>query len=121
MHAQGLIEEEKVDEFDVPYYAPCMEELKAAVEEEGSFVIEREKACEIDWDGGDAAAGGAATRGERVARTVRAVVESMLESQFGGHVMDKVFQLYTQLVDSHLSHTSVKYVNLIVTLVKKQT
>ncbi|KAI9113371.1 hypothetical protein K1719_015896 [Acacia pycnantha] len=116
--SQGLIEEQKVDEFDVPYYAPFMGELKSAVAKEGSFVVEREEVLEIDWDGGDAAVGAVVSRGERVARTVRAVVESMLESQFGSHVMDKLFQVYTQLVDHHLSHTSAKYINLIVTLVK---
>lgn len=107
-----------MDEFDVPYYAPFTGELKSAVEKEGSFVVEREDVCEIDWDGGDAAVEAVVSRGERVARTVRAVVESLLESQFGSQVMDKVFQVYTQLVDHHLSHTSAKYINLIVTLVK---
>ncbi|XP_054792748.1 probable jasmonic acid carboxyl methyltransferase 2 [Prosopis cineraria] len=125
--SQGLIEEEKVDSFDAPYYAPCMQELKLAVLKEGSFMVEKEKACEIDWDGGDQAveaaghweALGTMTRGERVARTVRAVVESMLESQFGSHVMDKLFQVYTELVDHYLSRTSAKYTNLVVSLVKR--
>ncbi|XP_028766578.1 jasmonate O-methyltransferase [Neltuma alba] len=115
--SQGLIQEERVDSFDVPYYAPCMQELKSALEKEGSFVMEREEAREIDWDGGGLT--GAASRGERVARTVRAVVESMLESQFGTHVMDRLFQAYARLVDRHLSHTSAKYINLTVSLVKQ--
>ncbi|KAF7829643.1 abscisic acid 8'-hydroxylase 4 [Senna tora] len=80
--ARGEIEEEKVDSFDAPYYAPCMEEVKLGVEKEGSFMIEALEAYEIDWDGGDDKEMSHESIGERVARTIRAVVESMLESHF---------------------------------------
>lgn len=43
---------------------------------------------------------------ERVAKMVRAVVESMLESHFGGGilvVMDELFRRYAEMVDDHLA------------------
>ncbi|KAI4316843.1 hypothetical protein L6164_024783 [Bauhinia variegata] len=117
MVAQGLIEEEKVDSFDAPYYAPCMKELKLEIEKEGSFVMDCSEAYEIDWDDGAEMASDDSS-GERVARTIRAVVESMLESHFGCHIMDELFRRYAKLVGDHLSNNRTKYVNLVISLLK---
>ncbi|KAJ0785980.1 putative jasmonate O-methyltransferase [Helianthus annuus] len=35
----GLVEKEKIDSFNAPYYAPSPEEVKRQVENEGSFVV----------------------------------------------------------------------------------
>jgi len=113
-----------VDSFDAPYYAPCMEEVKKVIEKEGSFVVEEHEAYEIEWDGGmesDFAEGRTSlSRGERVSRTLRAVLESMLESHFGSHIMDELFLRFGELVDEHLSNTTTKYINLVISLVKQQ-
>jgi len=37
---QGLIEEEKLDSFNVPFYGPSVEELQSIVQTESSFEIE---------------------------------------------------------------------------------
>ncbi|CAJ1972469.1 unnamed protein product [Sphenostylis stenocarpa] len=123
MVSEGILEEEKVDSFDAPYYAPCMEEVKKEIEKEGSFMVEEHEAYEIEWDGGmeiesDSPNAPSLSRGERVARTIRAVVESMLESHFGSHTMDELFRRYSQIVEDHLSNTSTKYINLVISLVK---
>ncbi|KAK7291203.1 hypothetical protein RIF29_06158 [Crotalaria pallida] len=122
MVSEGLVEEEKVDSFDAPYYAPCLEEMKLEIEKEGSFVVDCHEAYEIDWDGGimesPSDSLGMLSSGERVARTIRAVVESMLESHFGSHIMDDLFRRYSKLVEDHLSTTRTKYINLVITLVR---
>lgn len=88
-------------------------------------MVDRHEAHEIDWDGGilesqsDFPPATPLTRGERVARTIRAVVESMLESHFGCHIMDDLFRRYAQIVEDHLSKTRAKYINLVVSLVKQ--
>ena len=38
---QGLIEEEKLDSFNMPVFGPCLEEVRSEVAREGSFQIER--------------------------------------------------------------------------------
>ncbi|TKY57691.1 Jasmonate O-methyltransferase [Spatholobus suberectus] len=124
MVSEGLLEEEMVDSFDAPYYAPCLEELKLEIEKEGSFTVDGHEAYEIDWDGGmelqsDSPHGTPLSSGERVARTVRAVVESMLESHFGCHVMDELFRRYAEIVEDHLSKTRTKYINLVISLVER--
>ncbi|KAJ0087308.1 hypothetical protein Patl1_09188 [Pistacia atlantica] len=123
MVSEGLIEEEKVDSFNAPYYAPCPEELKLEVEKEGSFIIDRLEAFEIDWDGGvDEAVNntlGALPRGQRVAKTIRAVVESMVAHHFGNHILDELFRRYAQMVGDYLSKTQTKYINLVISIIRK--
>ncbi|KAL5557999.1 hypothetical protein UlMin_034210 [Ulmus minor] len=129
MVSEGLIEEEKVDSFNAPYYAPCPEEVKLEIEKEGSFILERLEAYEVDWDGEatdvEIMGGGTVaklSRGQKVAKTIRAVVESMLEAHFGKDdvIMDDLFRRYQVLVDDHLSKSETKYINLVISLVKRE-
>uniref|UniRef100_A0A9I9CI07 Jasmonate O-methyltransferase n=1 Tax=Cucumis melo TaxID=3656 RepID=A0A9I9CI07_CUCME len=120
--SQGLVEEDKIDSFNAPYYAPCMEEVKEEIEKEGSFMVERFEAFEVEWDGFASEAEDGLkilTRGQRVAKTIRAVVETMLESHFGGRIIDALFQHYGTIVQHYLSNNRTKYTNLVVSFVKK--
>ncbi|CAL5332233.1 hypothetical protein CsSME_00013645 [Camellia sinensis var. sinensis] len=132
MASQGLVEEEKLDSFNAPYYAPCPEELKAVVQAEGSFIIDRLEAFEIDWDGGQVSSNSSSvaqdqktgfepmlSSGQRVAKTIRAVVESMLASHFGRSIMDELFRRYSEIVDDHLSRNRTKYIDLVVSFTRK--
>ncbi|XP_040950005.1 probable jasmonic acid carboxyl methyltransferase 2 isoform X2 [Gossypium hirsutum] len=122
---EGLTEEDKVASFNAPYYAPCAEELKVEILKEGSFIIDRLEAFEVDWDGGAVAdthnEQGKMMVGERVAKTIRAVVESMLESHFrlGQDTMDVLFSKFAEIVGNHLSKTRTKYINFVISLVRK--
>ncbi|XP_061973443.1 probable jasmonic acid carboxyl methyltransferase 2 isoform X2 [Populus nigra] len=121
MVSEGLVEEEKVDSFNAPYYGPCVEEMRLEIEKDGSFSVNRLETFEIDWDGGvddvDTTSG-AASRGQRVAKTIRAVVESMLESHFGKDIMDALFRRYGEMVEGYLSKTGTKYTNLVISMVR---
>lgn len=128
---KGLVEEGKIDSFNAPYYAPSPEELKLEIKKEGSFIIDRLEAFEIDWDGGELTnLGGEYTTiipktlssGERVAKTIRAVVESMIECHFefgSDTLMDELFRRYSEIVDDHFRSCRAKYVNLTISLIKK--
>lgn len=113
-----------MDSFNAPYYAPCVEELKIVIEKEGSFMVDSHEAYEIDWDDGTELLSEnvleTVSSGERVAKTVRAVVESMLKYHFGSHIIDELFQRYAKLVEDYLSKTRTKYINLVISLVKQQ-
>ncbi|XP_065847294.1 probable jasmonic acid carboxyl methyltransferase 2 [Euphorbia lathyris] len=115
MVSEGLIEEEKVDNFDAPYYAPCVEEIKTEVEKEGSFMIHTIEAFEIDWDG-DKDNNTNNSPGQKVAKTIRAVVEGMLEAHFGSEIMDDLFLRYSKLVDHYLSNNNTKYFNFVISM-----
>ncbi|KAL2513004.1 Jasmonate O-methyltransferase [Abeliophyllum distichum] len=124
MVLEGLVEGEKVDSFNAPYYAPSTEEVRSTIEEEGSFNINRLEAFEIDWDGGVQSNNNFQnkinkienynlSRGQQVAKTIRAVVESMLEIHFGREIMDELFKKYAELVDDYFSTTGAKYIDLL--------
>ncbi|XP_057425459.1 LOW QUALITY PROTEIN: probable jasmonic acid carboxyl methyltransferase 2 [Lotus japonicus] len=119
MVSEGLVEEKKLDSFDAPYYAPCIEEMKLEIEKEGSFMVVCHEAYEINWDAGMEQQSDSTSSGELVARTIRAVVESMLEFHFGSHIIDEVFRRYAKLVEEHLSKNRTKYINLVISLVKR--
>ncbi|CBI17466.3 unnamed protein product, partial [Vitis vinifera] len=50
MVAEGLIDEEKMDSFNIPQYAPSPTEVKCEVEKEGSFTINRLEVSEVNWN-----------------------------------------------------------------------
>ncbi|XP_010263596.1 PREDICTED: jasmonate O-methyltransferase [Nelumbo nucifera] len=125
MVIEGHVEEEKLDRFNAPYYSPSPEEVKSAVQREGSFMIDRIEILEVEWDGGSnnhVVSNGTSdnlTGAQRVVKTVRAVVESMLASHFGEEIMDELFSRYGNIVSDYMSRKRAKYDNMIVSMTRK--
>ncbi|KAI7725530.1 hypothetical protein M8C21_029575, partial [Ambrosia artemisiifolia] len=117
---RGLVEKEKIDSFNAPYYAPSLEEVKYEAGNEGSFVIVDVEAFEIEWDDGDWTSMNISS-GNRVAKTIRAVVEPMLESHFhlGHEMMNELFIRYAKIIDDCFSETKLKYINLVISFMRK--
>ncbi|KAI3684880.1 hypothetical protein L6452_34107 [Arctium lappa] len=116
----GLVEKENIDSFNIPYYAPSLEEVQYEVEKEGSFIIDCVEAFELEWDGGDSS-GLKESRGTRVAKCIRAVVEPMFESHFRlqAETMDELFRRYTKIIDDCFSQRRLHYICLLISFVKK--
>ncbi|KAL4385123.1 hypothetical protein GQ457_15G029990 [Hibiscus cannabinus] len=99
----------KVYSFNAPCYVTCAKEIKEGIEKEGTFIIDRLEAFEVDWHRGVVTdihtEQGNALFGEQVAKTVRAVAESMLESHFhiGQDRMDILFAMFAENVSTYLS------------------
>ncbi|KAI3762814.1 hypothetical protein L1987_53255 [Smallanthus sonchifolius] len=117
----GHVKKEKIDSFNAPYYAPSVEEVKREVENDGSFVVDGVEAFEIEWDDGYSTDDFKLSSGNRVAKTIRAVVEPMLESHFhlGAETMDELFRRYAKIIDDCFSETKFKYINLVISFVRK--
>ncbi|KAG6608550.1 Jasmonate O-methyltransferase, partial [Cucurbita argyrosperma subsp. sororia] len=120
----GLVDAEKLESFNAPFYSPCMEEVRMEIEKEGLFDIDQFEEFDVEWDGlAEGANSGlkSLSRGQRVAKTIRAVVETMLESHFGfgGEIMDDLFEHYEAIVEDYLLHNTVTNTNLVISLVKK--
>ncbi|CAA3022305.1 salicylate carboxymethyltransferase-like [Olea europaea subsp. europaea] len=88
----GLIEQEKLYSFSIPQYTPSSFEVKAEVEKEGSFAINRTEASEITW----AACGNKFNLphpfnedGHDAAKCMRSVAEPLLIDHFGESIIDK--------------------------------
>ncbi|KAM3356880.1 S-adenosyl-L-methionine:benzoic acid/salicylic acid carboxyl methyltransferase 3 [Capsicum galapagoense] len=113
---EGLIEEEKLDAFNIPQYTPSPAEVKYIVEKENSFTINRLEATRIHWNASNDHING----GYNVSRCMRAVAEPLLVSQFGPKLMDLVFQKYEEIVSYCMAKEKPEFINVTVSLTKKK-
>ncbi|KAK6921654.1 SAM dependent carboxyl methyltransferase [Dillenia turbinata] len=91
---KGLIHKDKVDSFNLPAYYPSPTEIKAVVEKNGDFSIEkmeilpnpafRTKVPDL----------------KKRATSFRAVYEGILSKHFGSEFVDKLFKLFCKKLDN---------------------
>ncbi|CAL1353218.1 unnamed protein product [Linum trigynum] len=130
MASQGMIDQEKLDSFNIPLYTPSPAEVAAEVKKQGSFAIDRLEVSEVSWDAcsddelmisgtgvGHARNG---VVGYNVAKFIRAVAEPLLVSHFnaGGEVIDEVFRRYAAVVSERMANEKTRYVNVTASLTK---
>ncbi|XP_039159298.1 salicylate carboxymethyltransferase-like isoform X1 [Eucalyptus grandis] len=118
---QGLIEEEKVDSFNVPMYTPSPKEVRGEVQKQGSFSIDCLEVSEVNWSVLDTNFNPNVVLedgGYNMAKCMRAVAEPLLIEHFGEEIIDEVFKRYrAQLVDA-MSKEKTAFVNIIILLKK---
>jgi jasmonate O-methyltransferase len=128
--SRGLIEEEKVESFNIPLYCPCPEEASNEVDREGSFEIQRlellrrsEQFAEEDIE---AMTGVSASQkdahGKKIAKQLRAVTESLIKQHFGEEIMDALFERFGEIMGKRLSERmeyGTKGGNLVMVLERK--
>ncbi|KAF3681150.1 putative salicylate O-methyltransferase-like [Capsicum annuum] len=107
---QGLIEEQKLDAFNIPQYTPSPAEVKYIVEKENSFTINRLEATRVHWNASNDHING----GYNVSRCMRAVAEPLLVSQFGTKLMDLVFQKHEEIVSYCMAKEKTEFTNVTV-------
>ncbi|MQL82406.1 hypothetical protein Taro_014881 [Colocasia esculenta] len=128
----GYIEEEKVDSFNLPYYAPSASEVESEIQSEGSFSLKRLEVFEVPWeacqghgddDHGELKHGCSLvqkmTRGQSMSNCLRAVLESMLASHFGGDILQDLFSRYSKVLEDRLSREKLTLPNIVMSLVRK--
>lgn len=98
--------------------------MKIAVANEGSFIIDRIETFEIEWEASVSSNLSnekiLSSTGQQVATTIRAVVESMVENHFGNEILNDLFSVYGDLVDDYIYKKRAVYVNLVVSLKRKE-
>ncbi|KAL6345271.1 hypothetical protein AAG906_015754 [Vitis piasezkii] len=122
MVSEGLIDEEKMDSFNIPQYTPSPAEVKCEVEKEGSFTINRLEVSEVNWNAyhgefcpSDAHKDG----GYNVAKLMRAVAEPLLVSHFGDGIIEEVFSRYKKIVADRMTREKTEFVNVTVSMTKR--
>ncbi|KAL8034050.1 hypothetical protein ABFX02_12G001800 [Erythranthe guttata] len=108
---EGEIEEEKLESYEVHFYAPSKEELEAEVRKEGSFKLDVLEMFENENENDIINM----SYGTAVAKTVRSIQESMLANHFGDSILDKLFQHYATLLDQELAAAN-DHINSITTV-----
>ncbi|CAL4925873.1 unnamed protein product [Urochloa decumbens] len=78
MASRGVIPAEEVDAFNEPFYSPCLEEVRAAVEREGSFEVVAMESSVFTERGPR----GDAERAKAMARSMRVLDEWLLVQHF---------------------------------------
>ncbi|KAK4795867.1 hypothetical protein SAY86_028193 [Trapa natans] len=122
---EGMIEQDKVDSFNAPYYAPSTDELALEIRREGSFLVDRMETFLCRWDWGNhvgMTSDGVSRAAEQVGRMVRAVVEPILEAHLGAHIMDRLFMKYEDLVKYRYlkGEESTENLCIVVSLIRKK-
>ena len=110
---QGEIEVEKLDSYEVHFYTPSKNEIEDEVRKEGSFELDRLEMFEIERVEKDDESYGAA-----VAKTVRAIQESMISHHFGQRILDSLFEIYGRMVDEELAKEEIKPISFVIVLRK---
>ncbi|KAH9615640.1 hypothetical protein KSS87_023648 [Heliosperma pusillum] len=95
----GIIEEEKLDTFNLPVYFPCKEEIKEIVSKEGSFAIEH---LEVVYDDVQNEIKNAELGAEFLAKVARSINESLISYHFGAHVWDDLYDVLYKVIFNNL-------------------
>ncbi|KAL4199123.1 hypothetical protein AMTRI_Chr03g49650 [Amborella trichopoda] len=95
--SKGVVDEGKLDSFNMPRYHPCEDEVRELIDREQSFTIERFEPferCLQDWlppDIGD--------HGRYLAKVQRGGLEVMIIHHFGKEIVDDLFEKYSEILN----------------------
>ncbi|KAF3338701.1 anthranilate O-methyltransferase 1-like protein [Carex littledalei] len=125
MVREGLVEEENLDNFNLPFYSPSAEEVKAIVNSQGLFDIIHFQTFESNLDPFDDDLDDVVLdnvrSGANYAKALRSVLESMIVSHFGSHIVDDLFSRFATKVAKHLIKEKLKVPVLVLSLKKKES
>nr|UMB49618.1 salicylic acid methyltransferase [Phalaenopsis sp. SAMT] len=120
MVSEGLVEEDKLKDFNLPIYAPLMEEVRSIITMEGSFHLKQAQSFESNWDPFDESyenfVEDKSSSGRNVAKYIRAVVGPLAASHFGAHILEDLFSRYAKNVSRHMYNGKPKYTVFILVL-----
>ncbi|KAJ7973913.1 S-adenosylmethionine-dependent methyltransferase [Quillaja saponaria] len=91
---KGVVEEEKLESFNIPIYHMSAEELAEAVERNGCFSIEQIEAMPniaVNFN----------LPKEKICLHVRAIVGVLVKQHFGEEILDQLFELYLNKLEEH--------------------
>ncbi|KAJ1411249.1 SAM dependent carboxyl methyltransferase [Sesbania bispinosa] len=123
MVLEGLVEEAKLDSFNVPLYGPTIEEVRQVIEVEGSFALQTLKTIQIGWDADlqedvDNSVFNSKRIGEFITKTVRAVFEPLLSAEFGKDMMDVLFSRFSKKVSQLMELETLEYTSVVMSLTR---
>ncbi|KAJ3696674.1 hypothetical protein LUZ61_000379 [Rhynchospora tenuis] len=112
MVLEGLVEEEKLDSFNIPLYAPSMEEAEALINAQSLYDIIHIKMTESNRDN--------IQSGANLAMFMRSVLEPMIVGHFGAGIVDELFSRFAMNAAEHLVKEKTKVHFLALCLKKKE-
>ncbi|PHT85358.1 hypothetical protein T459_07464 [Capsicum annuum] len=127
MVIEGMIEETKLDNFNLPLYAPSIKEIKQIIKNEGSFKILQLETFKLKWDSNMANHGekeekilfDEKSRAVYVAGNMRAVQEPILVDHFGEEIMDDLFERFGAKAIEYMENCGKGIINNVVLSLSK--
>ncbi|CAK8560444.1 unnamed protein product [Lathyrus sativus] len=113
MVLEGIIEEDKLNTFNIPNYYPCPREVKFVVLNDGSFDINRLELSEVDVNASSNQSG------YKFAQSMKAVFEPVLVSHFGEAMVEDAFRRYGEIVTDRMSKEIIKQTYFTISLTRK--
>ncbi|XP_051125761.1 indole-3-acetate O-methyltransferase 1 [Andrographis paniculata] len=98
---QGLISSEKRDSFNIPVYAPSLEDFKEVVEADGSFAINRLEVCRGGSPLVVSHPDDAAEVGRALANSCRSVSGVLVDAHIGDQLGDELFSRVASRAAAH--------------------
>ncbi|KAK7390445.1 hypothetical protein VNO78_25750 [Psophocarpus tetragonolobus] len=123
MVLEGMIEEKKLDSFNVPLYCPTIEEVKQIIEAEGSLTLQTLNTFKMGWDSNlqedvhDFVVDNQ-MRGEFIAKYTRAGFEPLLVDEFDKDIMDELFSRFEKKLSQLRDLDKLQYTFLVMSLIK---
>ncbi|KAE8802365.1 Jasmonate O-methyltransferase [Hordeum vulgare] len=121
---KGRVEKEKLDSFNLPLYAPSMEEVKVVINRIGLFHIEHMGPVAFNWDPQDDDTDDdhevldPANSGTNVSKSIRSVLEPLIAGHFSEDILDELFVVYASVVAKYLEKKNAKCPSVVVFLKK---
>ncbi|KAJ1279418.1 hypothetical protein BS78_04G155100 [Paspalum vaginatum] len=121
MIQKGRVKQEELTSFNIPYYAPSLDEVKALIKQTGLFDVELIELFESSWDPQDDDSSSevvfdCASSGKNVAKCIRAVIGPLIMDHFSEAILDELFMEYASVVAKHLMKGKAKYPIILVSL-----
>ncbi|KAJ6319416.1 hypothetical protein OIU78_014936 [Salix suchowensis] len=115
MVLEGLIEESKLDSFNMPFYAALAEEVKYVIQAEKSFTIIRVESFHVSWD---ASIDDRCRDTMDVAKGLRAITEAILARHFGDEIVDVMFQRFSTYIGEYMETFKRANTSHVVSMIK---
>ncbi|CAD6226445.1 unnamed protein product [Miscanthus lutarioriparius] len=103
---KGLVEKEKLSSFNMPYYAPSLDEVTQLIKQNDLFDIEDIRLFESNWDAYDDSDGdvvlNCSSSAENIAKIIRAGIEPLIMNHFGEDILEELFMVYAAMLAKNL-------------------
>lgn len=91
--------------------------MKAIIQKEDSFKLDKLEAFKLNWDASEN--DGHVRSAKTMANGIRALLEPMLASHFGDSIIEDLFTRFADLVEKYSSMEKPDYFNIVISLTKK--
>ncbi|CAN6248214.1 unnamed protein product [Urochloa humidicola] len=120
---KGLVEKDKLISFNLPFYAPSVDEVTTLIKDSELFDIESIRVSEANWDWEDDSdndtVDDCAHSGKNIAKAMRAVIGPLIIDHFGSAILDELFMSYASIVSKYLEKGKAKNTVIMVSLQKR--